>query len=782
MASAGDVNGDGEDDLLLPQLAGSPGADGQVFVISGETGELVDTLVAPDPDLDAKPATSTTRLDNEANFGFPWVSKVGNNRGAPGSFTDLASCPGGGTGADDLCALTAIGPSDGVPEIVVGARGVDARGIVDAGRVYVFDGATRALLKRIDQPVEDVTPVALTPDGGTWFGRTALNPAGMPACAGNFGVGDCPTGVPRAVEIGDMDAGGRPDLVIGASLTGENQASAAPDSHCARIEGAVCQSSGRVYIYRGEDIVGSSPDEVLDNAGPDESVRKIRNPFSQADNPQASVNADSEIFGNSLTAIGDVGKCNAALAPGERCPRASSTATPDGVPDVVASGNRIDYPVDNPSGALPDVGAAFLIDGATGTILADYQHPDPQPGVTFSAAADSHEPAAGDLGDTLLPDFVIPSGGQNTQVTAGGRGYVANGNFKTSTGSQIFARLEDPTPTRGAGFGPATVGVGNLVGGVENPANELLIGESGPRGATVRESVINDVHFFNAFTERALQTIPDPDQQGGSAFGSTITPLGDLNEDGFLDFSVGAQLFTGAAGIAEGRVYIFRSDNSPAPVPPAPGPSPSAPSPSPGRNVSPGPARLLAGRCANRRTGTNRRDVINGTKAGDELFGFGGGDVIAARSGPDCVDAGSGADRLAGGAGNDSLLGQSGNDRMSGRSGNDRLFGGDGRDLLSGGAGRDLLVGGDGNDRLDAGSGSHNRLFGEGGNDRIVAGSGGHDTIDAGSGRDSITATNGRRDNVDCGSGRDIARVDRFDRVRDCERLRRVGRRSRRGK
>lgn len=32
MASAGDVNGDGEDDFLLPQLAGSPGADGQVFV------------------------------------------------------------------------------------------------------------------------------------------------------------------------------------------------------------------------------------------------------------------------------------------------------------------------------------------------------------------------------------------------------------------------------------------------------------------------------------------------------------------------------------------------------------------------------------------------------------------------------------------------------------------------------------------------------------------------------------------------------------------------------
>ena len=116
MASAGDLNGDDEDELLLPQQANSPNDDGQVFVISGETGALLDTIVAPDP---GNPTNATG--NNRAGFGSFWVSKIGSNRGAPGSFTDLASCPGGTSGV--LCPNPTVGGPDGVPEIVVGARG-----------------------------------------------------------------------------------------------------------------------------------------------------------------------------------------------------------------------------------------------------------------------------------------------------------------------------------------------------------------------------------------------------------------------------------------------------------------------------------------------------------------------------------------------------------------------------------------------------------------------------------------------------------------------------------
>lgn len=68
MASGGDLNGDGEDDLLLSQQGSSPNSDGQVFLISGETGALIDTILAPDN-------------------GNP-TNAAGNNRAGFGSFQD----------------------------------------------------------------------------------------------------------------------------------------------------------------------------------------------------------------------------------------------------------------------------------------------------------------------------------------------------------------------------------------------------------------------------------------------------------------------------------------------------------------------------------------------------------------------------------------------------------------------------------------------------------------------------------------------------------------------
>src|SRR3712207_5635566 len=48
MNLAGDVNRDGEEDLIIPQVPGF-NTDGQVFVFSGENGALLDTVNGPDP-------------------------------------------------------------------------------------------------------------------------------------------------------------------------------------------------------------------------------------------------------------------------------------------------------------------------------------------------------------------------------------------------------------------------------------------------------------------------------------------------------------------------------------------------------------------------------------------------------------------------------------------------------------------------------------------------------------------------------------------------------------
>jgi hypothetical protein len=68
-----------------------------------------------------------------------------------------------------------------------------------------------------------------------------------------------------------------------------------------------------------------------------------------------------------------------------------------------------------------------------------------------------------------------------------------------------------------------------------------------------------------------------PDQQLGAGFGDALQPIGDVNGDGFLDFAIGEGQYDDVVNNAPvpdaGRIYLFKSDNSPAPQPP-PNPGP----------------------------------------------------------------------------------------------------------------------------------------------------------------------------------------------------------------
>jgi len=165
-------------------------------------------------------------------------------------------------------------------------------------------------------------------------------------------------------------------------------------------------------------------------------------------------------------------------------------------------------------------------------------------------------------------------------------------------------------------------------------------------------------------------------------------------------------------------------------------------------------------------TGTVGRDVFHARAGNDRLRGGPAGDLLCGEAGNDTVDGEAGSDQLYGdfcpGAKLAAVAGE-GNDVVRGGAGNDRLVGGGGRDRLDGGAGRDKLTGGAGNDRLSGGAG----------NDTLTGG-GGRNRYSGGAGNDKLSAANGKRDRVDCGAGRDTARVDRTDRVKGCERVRRA--------
>ncbi|MBW3609733.1 MAG: integrin alpha, partial [Actinobacteria bacterium] len=248
---AGDLDRDGRQDLISPQVAGF-NTQGRVYVYSGATGALIDTITAPD----------LGGAGGNAQFGLLGTGKVG-LRPTAAPFSDLGSCPGGRSG--QTCPANPIGPPDGVPELLIGATGVDVGGVVDVGRVYVIDGATRAVLKRIDMPAAD----RVLTGRGAGFGREVLAPEGLPACEGNAGIGLCEKTMPTTVQIGDMDAGGRPEIVVGARRFNETPATAQPGSHCASAAaGASCRGAGRAYIYRGEDIAGTNPTVILDGSVP----------------------------------------------------------------------------------------------------------------------------------------------------------------------------------------------------------------------------------------------------------------------------------------------------------------------------------------------------------------------------------------------------------------------------------------------------------------------------------------------------------------------------------
>jgi hypothetical protein len=151
------------------------------------------------------------------------------------------------------------------------------------------------------------------------------------------------------------------------------------------------------------------------------------------------------------------------------------------------------------------------------------------------------------------------------------------------------------------------------------------------------------------------------------------------------------------------------------------------------------------GRCVNPFIGTNRRDVIVGSRFGDRIRGRRANDSLRGRRGRDCLVGNAGRDRLSGQANADRLSGSRGRDRLAGQAGRDRLFGNQGPDRLSGGGSGDRMRGG----------GGKNRYFG-------------------GAGPDRVFARNAKVDRVRCGKGRDRVRADRRDRVADdCERVRR---------
>lgn len=133
----------------------------------------------------------------------------------------------------------------------------------------------------------------------------------------------------------------------------------------------------------------------------------------------------------------------------------------------------------------------------------------------------------------------------------------------------------------------------------------------------------------------------------------------------------------------------------------------------------------------------NNGDDGQGTAGDDVMLGTPDNDVINGRGGDDTICGGDGDDIINGGTGVDTIFGGDGDDRISGQGDNDLLYGDIGDDVMNGGVGEDQIWGGDGADDL-RGQGQADILYGEAGVDQFFGGSG-NDEIHTGDGGNAGT-------------------------------------------
>ncbi len=129
-------------------------------------------------------------------------------------------------------------------------------------------------------------------------------------------------------------------------------------------------------------------------------------------------------------------------------------------------------------------------------------------------------------------------------------------------------------------------------------------------------------------------------------------------------------------------------------------------------------------------------DTVVGGAGADTLGGGHDDDSVIGGRGDDLLFGGFGKDTVLGDQGLDTIYGGWGNDMVKGGAHSDLLFGGDGRDILQGGSGNDTLWGDAGADTLYGGIGDD--YIDGGGDADLIFNSEGNDTVNGGNGDDIL--------------------------------------------
>jgi hypothetical protein len=397
---------------------------------------------------------------------------------------------------------------DGIDDFVIGAYGESVNGIEQAGRVYVYNGATGGLIRTIISPAPSFhgqfgAAVAGVPDAngngrgdivigapqeswGSTFacGRayvyngltgqliTMLLSPGMKT-GGNFG--GSVSGVP------DVNGDGRGDVIIGAS--NENP-------------GASPVGAGRAYIYLG---TGGLWQRLLP--------------------PHPVVNG---FFGYGVAGLPDTNG--------------------DGRGEVVITAPRAyDANLDP-----PNCGRAYLRSGATGLSIAYIRSPGLEQGGRFGESVAAVPDCTGDG----KWDIVVGAPLENPGLSPinCGRAYIYNG-----VHGHLYKKLLPPTPQVNGEFGMAVGGLPDTSG---DGRGDVVVGAW--KESVGAMSQAGRVHLYDGFLGTRMATYTSNNPQADSFYGSMIGGIGSTNGTGRGGILVGAA-GENPNGMADaGRAYIIR--------------------------------------------------------------------------------------------------------------------------------------------------------------------------------------------------------------------------------
>jgi hypothetical protein len=466
---AGDVNGDGYADVIIG-APGASGGEGRTYHYLGRASP-VGLLAAPSWPVDAANQVG-------ANFGL-WANAAGDVNG------------------------------DGLADAVVSASDYDGTS-VNEGRAWLFLG-----------------------DHNLGFTGSSINPVSL--------AGNSDRGAEAIAMAGDVNGDGFADVIVGA-----------PKYSNQGVE------EGRILLYLGT-ATGLSTTALLTR----EPANSTAAHFGAAVAGAGDVNGDGfadVIVGAPGLAIGDPEEGRAYLYTGNASGLSGTAAwftdqtsilthygfavagggdvNADGYADVLVGAP--DYDNQN-----SDEGIAFLFLGGPAGLPASPSWSAEPGGLTSQfGAAIAH---AGDVNRDGFGDVLIGAPGYGGSPGEGGAFlYLGNATGLNAT----FAWSAEPTNTNNARYGAAVAGIGDVN---RDGYADLAVGAPAATGTAGTEGRTY-TYLGAASGVPTASTVLEPSNTSSALYGSAIAGVGDLDGDGYDDALVGAPGWSGAN--REGRAYL----------------------------------------------------------------------------------------------------------------------------------------------------------------------------------------------------------------------------------